>query len=515
MRVPVGFYVAVFVLRGVPFHVLLVVRAPNRLAFHGKVAVVSERQGGFLAPVKAGQGIPLHLGHYGALGREPSYAQLLLQKVEHAVHGAALRTAVDEQVLAHGAAGIAFVVRLGGFLPCDGSGLFAESDNNLLAFFLLVVGNGKFRAADLPDVGLQLLGRFPLRGRGVLPEHNAIVALPVLEQPVFVAVQEAGRLGGVVRVDEVHAQPLCHCPCFLIVGEGPQAELAAHPVRFPDSGADAFLLGLVHAAFSLPFGELAVVRAYERHSLLLLRCVFHMGQAVKEDEVGIGRKAFLLNLVAGDDYLRGAGIGLYVETVRIPSVPYQGNQGVQCFGTRLQVYKQLQPLAARIHRTAVLAHHVPDGVQIHALQQPDGVGLLAVVRHHQFAVDQPDVCLDGGGSGLVCSPEGARLFVVVVRMDACYPGRCGQGARQQKGGQGNAENQCGYVHNSEIFYANLGIIRKTSLKGGSKNSGFKFLPFLVFSVSAAFRLFRCHFVKSHQSHSPLCSFFNLQKHTRK
>ena len=42
-----------------------------------------------------------------------------------------------------------------------------------------------------------------------------------------------------------------------------------------------------------------------------------------------------------------------------------------------------------------------------------------------------------------------------------------------------------------------------------------FLPILVFSVSAAFRLFRCHFVKSHQSHSPLCSFFNLQKHTQK
>ena len=41
-------------------------------------------------------------------------------------------------------------------------------------------------------------------------------------------------------------------------------------------------------------------------------------------------------------------------------------------------------------------------------------------------------------------------------------------------------------------------------KGGSKNSNFRFLPFLVFSVSAAFRLFRCHFVKSHQSHSSLC-----------
>ena len=59
---------------------------------------------------------------------------------------------------------------------------------------------------------------------------------------------------------------------------------------------------------------------------------------------------------------------------------------------------------------------------------------------------------------------------------------------------------------------NQGTIR---LKDGSKNSGFKFLPILVFSVSAAFRLFRCHFVKSHQSHSPLCSFFNLQKHTQK
>ena len=49
----------------------------------------------------------------------------------------------------------------------------------------------------------------------------------------------------------------------------------------------------------------------------------------------------------------------------------------------------------------------------------------------------------------------------------------------------------------------------------SKSSGFKFLPILMFSVSAAFRLFRCHFVKSHQSHSPLCSFFNLQKYTQK
>ena len=42
-----------------------------------------------------------------------------------------------------------------------------------------------------------------------------------------------------------------------------------------------------------------------------------------------------------------------------------------------------------------------------------------------------------------------------------------------------------------------------------------FLPILVFSVSADFRLFWCHFVKSHQLHSPLCFFFNLQKHTRK
>ena len=56
---------------------------------------------------------------------------------------------------------------------------------------------------------------------------------------------------------------------------------------------------------------------------------------------------------------------------------------------------------------------------------------------------------------------------------------------------------------------------RCNLKGRSKNSEFRFLPILVFSVSAAFRPFRSHFVKSHQSHSPLCSFFNLQKHTQK
>ena len=33
--------------------------------------------------------------------------------------------------------------------------------------------------------------------------------------------------------------------------------------------------------------------------------------------------------------------------------------------------------------------------------------------------------------------------------------------------------------------------RSDRLKGGSKNSGFKFFPILVFSVSAAFRLFGC------------------------
>jgi hypothetical protein len=53
------------------------------------------------------------------------------------------------------------------------------------------------------------------------------------------------------------------------------------------------------------------------------------------------------------------------------------------------------------------------------------------------------------------------------------------------------------------------------VKECSKNSEFRFLPFLVSSVSAAFRPFRCHFVKSHQSHSPLCSFFNFQKYTQK
>ena len=64
----------------------------------------------------------------------------------------------------------------------------------------------------------------------------------------------------------------------------------------------------------------------------------------------------------------------------------------------------------------------------------------------------------------------------------------------------------------------MNIERRTvckDVKGCSKNSEFKFLPIWVFSVSAVFRLFRCHFVKFYQSHSPLCSFFNLQKHTRK
>ena len=53
------------------------------------------------------------------------------------------------------------------------------------------------------------------------------------------------------------------------------------------------------------------------------------------------------------------------------------------------------------------------------------------------------------------------------------------------------------------------------VKECSKNSEFRFFRFLVSSVSAAFRPFRCHFVKSHQSHSPLCSFFNFQKYTQK
>ena len=65
------------------------------------------------------------------------------------------------------------------------------------------------------------------------------------------------------------------------------------------------------------------------------------------------------------------------------------------------------------------------------------------------------------------------------------------------------------------FFNYWGTRLFNGLKVCSKNSGSKFLAILMFYVSAAFRPFRCHFVKSHQSHSPLCSFFNLQKHTRK
>ena len=51
--------------------------------------------------------------------------------------------------------------------------------------------------------------------------------------------------------------------------------------------------------------------------------------------------------------------------------------------------------------------------------------------------------------------------------------------------------------------------------GRSKNHEFKYSLYGSVSVSVAFRLFLCHFVKFHQSRSPLCSFFNLQKHIRK
>ena len=53
------------------------------------------------------------------------------------------------------------------------------------------------------------------------------------------------------------------------------------------------------------------------------------------------------------------------------------------------------------------------------------------------------------------------------------------------------------------------------LLGHSISYGFKCISILLLSVPAAFRLFRCHSIKFHQSHSLLCSFFNLQKHIRK
>ena len=43
----------------------------------------------------------------------------------------------------------------------------------------------------------------------------------------------------------------------------------------------------------------------------------------------------------------------------------------------------------------------------------------------------------------------------------------------------------------------------------------RFYHFWCSPFRSLFVFFWCHFVKSHQSHSPLCSFFNLQKHTQK
>ena len=184
VRVPVGLYVAVVVLRGIPFHVLLVVRAPNRLTFHGKVAVVSERQGGLFAPVQTGQGIFLHGRHNGTLGREPFHSQFILQEGEHTVHGAALRPAVDEQVLAHGAVGKALVVGLGFLRSGDVCHGAAKAHKDAPSLGGGVVRDGKLCAADLLDVHLQLFGRFLFRWRGLAVKHDSVVALSVLEQPV-------------------------------------------------------------------------------------------------------------------------------------------------------------------------------------------------------------------------------------------------------------------------------------------------------------------------------------------
>ena len=53
------------------------------------------------------------------------------------------------------------------------------------------------------------------------------------------------------------------------------------------------------------------------------------------------------------------------------------------------------------------------------------------------------------------------------------------------------------------------------LKGGSKNSGFKFLPFLVFSVSVAFRLFLVSFCQVSSVTQPAMLLFQLTKaHTK-
>ena len=223
------------------------------------------------------------------------------------------------------------------------------------------------------------------------------------------------------------------------------------------------LVGLVHLACSLPFGELAVVGAHHWHALALFGRIVNVRQPVKEDEVGVVAEVFLLHLVPRDHNLHGIGVVLYVEARRVSALADEADEGVQRRCVRLQVYEQLQRPAFGIGLPAVSLHHLSYGFQIHVLEQAVGGDILAVVRHMEDAVNQPDVGLDGCRPGFVRAPERPRLFIVVVRVDACLSGRSGQGACQQEYGQGNAENQCGCVHNSVIFYANLGIIRKLHL----------------------------------------------------
>ena len=68
-------------------------------------------------------------------------------------------------------------------------------------------------------------------------------------------------------------------------------------------------------------------------------------------------------------------------------------------------------------------------------------------------------------------------------------------------------------HNVEDIIMGYSIIYR--FKGRSKNYEFKCSLILLFLFRSLFVSFVCHFVKFHQSHSPLCSFFNLQKHIRK
>ena len=183
MRTIISFYVAVFVCRRAPLHVLKSMGTPPFIISHEIIAVTIYYEW-FLGVVQP-RHLPLFiLGNNRAFWSKPMDAELLLEKSENTIHRSSLRTTPNEKVVANGFVGKALVFCFWLLCACQSSHSLIETHKDIAPRSRQVGSDLQSHATHPLDVLLQFPSRSLLRSRGFRRNCYLVIALPVSEKPI-------------------------------------------------------------------------------------------------------------------------------------------------------------------------------------------------------------------------------------------------------------------------------------------------------------------------------------------